>query len=211
MATTVTISLRIGRTLDGERVQPPRDTVDLEQLSPRARALAEAVDASLSATASTIWIESDQPRGEQWRSEEQRAAYGDPDRDTEPRRQQWSAWDRFYADAPESGEWYLERQAAKIPAGWHIVGAVDPGRPPEQVPTTDRELTAEQVVATIALHRPGTRMTARTFRSYASRGQAPQPVRHAGRAPLWDSDVILEWLRARPGPGARTDLRKQQR
>lgn len=207
MATTVTISLRIGRTLDGERVQPPRDTVDLEQLSPRARALAEAVDASLSATASTIWIESDQPRGEQWRSEEQRAAYGDPDRDTEPRRQQWSAWDRFYADAPESGEWYLERQAAKIPAGWHVIAS----DLRTAVATTDRELTAEQVVATIALHRPGTTMTARTFRSYVSRGQAPKSLPHAGRTPLWDSDVILEWLRARPGPGARTDLRKQQR
>lgn len=77
---------------------------------------------------------------------------------------------------------------------------------PTPVPT-DRELTAEQVVATINHQRPEVRMTARTWRSYVSRGQAPEPVRHVGRTPLWDLDQVLAWLADRPGQGARTDLR----
>lgn len=208
---TVTIGLRIGRTLGGEKVTPPRDTVDLDQLSPRARALAEAVAASLRGKAGFIVIECDRPYGESWayRSEAERAAYADPVRDARHAREEWDSWDRFYADAPETGEWYLERQAAKIPAGWHVVGPDIPTRAPEQVPTTDRELTAEQVVGTIVRFAPGTQMTARSWRSLVSRARAPRPVRHVGRTPLWDPDEVLAWLKDRPGQGARTDLKGQ--
>lgn len=46
-------------------------------------------------------------------------------------------------------------------------------------------------------------MTARTFRSYVSRGQAPAPDRTYGRTPLWRPDTIEAWHASRPGRGWR--------
>lgn len=200
---TVTISLRNGRTMAGKRVPVTPDIIDLERLSPRARALAEAVHATLGHKAGWVWIECDRPRGQGYRTAEERAAYGGGPLDDQPMREQWHAWDKYPADSPTDPHDYLEQQAGKIPAGWHIVGATYH----DQVPTTDRELTADQVVATIARYQPGNRITARTWRSYVSRGRAPQPIRHIGRTPLWDPSQVLEWLQNRPGQGARTDLR----
>lgn len=199
--TTVQIQLRIRRTTGGALRHPPRDTIDLDRLSPRARALAEAVAASLGGNTSFVWIETDGPRS-QYRTQPVPDAYADPARDATPARDRWSAWDKYYANDPTDPHDYLERQAAKIPAGWHVVGP-DPQTP---VATTDRELTADQVVATISRFQPGTTMTARTWRSYVSRGRAPEPVRHVGRTPLWNPDDVLAWLHNRPGQGARTDL-----
>lgn len=45
-----------------------------------------------------------------------------------------------------------------------------------------------------------------TWHSYVSRGQAPAPTRHVGRTPLWDAHTVRTYQR--PGPGARTDLKK---
>lgn len=42
-----------------------------------------------------------------------------------------------------------------------------------------------------------------TWAGYVSREQAPQPIRHVGRTPLWNSDDVRAWHR--PGQGARTD------
>jgi hypothetical protein len=44
-----------------------------------------------------------------------------------------------------------------------------------------------------------------TWSGYVSRGQAPKPILHVGRTPLWDADQVKGWHR--PGPGARTDLK----
>lgn len=43
-----------------------------------------------------------------------------------------------------------------------------------------------------------------TWRSYVSRGQAPQPVRRIGSTPLWNPAEVTGYQR--PGSGARTDL-----
>lgn len=37
-----------------------------------------------------------------------------------------------------------------------------------------------------------------TFRSYSNRGQAPKPVRHVGRTPVWDEEEVKEWIKSRP-------------
>ncbi|WP_139738376.1 helix-turn-helix transcriptional regulator [Actinomyces wuliandei] len=42
-----------------------------------------------------------------------------------------------------------------------------------------------------------------TWRAYAARGQAPAPVRHVGRTPLWDPDQVRAWAATRPGRGRR--------
>lgn len=51
----------------------------------------------------------------------------------------------------------------------------------------------------------------KTFTGYVARGQAPAPVRHVGRTPLWDATKIEQWAAARPGKGARTTDRARRR
>lgn len=48
---------------------------------------------------------------------------------------------------------------------------------------------------------------ASTLSAMVSRGQAPAPTSRVGSTPLWDRDVVMQWLASRPGQGARTDLR----
>jgi len=36
-----------------------------------------------------------------------------------------------------------------------------------------------------------------TWRAYVSRGQSPQPVTRVGREPLWDVEMVEEWLAGR--------------
>lgn len=50
-----------------------------------------------------------------------------------------------------------------------------------------------------------------TFSGYVARGQAPGPVRHVGRTPLWDEAKVQAWADARPGRGARGTARALRR
>lgn len=40
-----------------------------------------------------------------------------------------------------------------------------------------------------------------TWSAYVSRGQAPAPVEHVGRTPLWSRSSVERWQKERPGPG----------
>lgn len=153
------------------------DEVYLDQLSPRARALAEAIAASPLSAANEVWMECDHPirdvvpDWEMWYS---------PERAAQPERRPWSAWDRYKAtDETDPHEW-LERQAAKIPPGWHVLGP----DPHTRVATAETGMTAEQVLA--YLRSRGRHIAPSTWRAYVARGQAPAPARHVGRTPLWD-------------------------
>ena len=206
---TVTIGLRIGRTISGERVPAPRDTVDLNRLSPRARALAQAVAASLGGNASFVWIECDRPRGDAYTAEE-RAAYSDPALDDQPVRQEWSAWDRFYADSPEDAYWYLERQAAKIPDGWHIIGPDPHTRvaAPEQ-PAEDwyaEDWYAEDVAEHMGIAVSGVRTT---LKRLGVRPYRHEPLPGGGVRAVYSAAAVRAAHAARPGRGARTDLQEQ--
>ncbi|MGP4027294.1 hypothetical protein [Actinomadura sp. 3N407] len=204
---TVTIGLRLGRTLDGQRVTAPRDTVDLDRLSPRARALAQAVVASLGGKVGPIWIECDRPYGESWaqRPEAERAAYADPDRDARHVRQEWSAWDRFYADAPEDAYWYLERQASKIPEGWHVIGP-DPHTPVAGAQQPAEDWFAEDVAEHLGIAVSGVRTTLKRL--------GVRPYRHesapgGGVRAVYAAAAVRAAHAARPGRGARTDLQQR--
>jgi hypothetical protein len=163
------------------------EEVDLDALSPRARALAEAVAASPLGSATDVWLESDDrikdrnPDWAHWYTEEQAS---------QQERRPWRGWAKFKATAPKSAVQYLEEQAAKIPAGWHVYGPT----PDQPVPSnTDTAMTMEQVLATLADH--GRSIKPSTWRAYVTREQAPQPIRHVGRTPLWDSADIVAFLR----------------
>lgn len=54
------------------------------------------------------------------------------------------------------------------------------------------ELTVQQVVSVAA--ETGRPLAVSTFRTYVAKNQAPQPVRRAGRTPLWDEDQIRTWI-----------------
>ncbi|MBN6054497.1 hypothetical protein JYK22_21325, partial [Nonomuraea sp. RK-328] len=165
-----------------ERVQPGYDEVDLDRLSPRARALAEAIAASPTATAAEVWVESDQPIRERMRDWEH---WYSPERADQPERRAWRGWSKYPATSDKDPHTWLEEQAAKIPAGWHVLGPT----PHERVPSSsDTGMTMEQVLAYLAS--VGRHIKPSTWRAYVAREQAPQPVRHVGRTPLWDPSEI---------------------
>lgn len=53
-------------------------------------------------------------------------------------------------------------------------------------------------------------VSASTLRSYYSTNRMPRPDATIGTTPGWTETTIRSWMENRPGPGARTDLRKQE-
>lgn len=66
---------------------------------------------------------------------------------------------------------------------------------------TDLDRLTNEDAAALAGISPG------TWRNYVARGRAPQPDGRLGRTPWWHRATIDTWVAARPGQGARTDLR----
>ncbi len=160
--------------------------VDLDRLTPTARALAEAIAATPSRAAVDIWMEADTPIRDTtpdwdlWYSTEEAAR---------PERRPWRGWSTQPLNGVDPHE-RLEHEARKIPIGWHVLGA-SPQQPlPDAGPV--REVTSAQILD--HLRRQGRPITAATWRSYVGRGQAPAPVRHVGRTPLWSLDEVDRWL-----------------
>lgn len=175
------------------------DSVDLDALTPRARALAEAVaqmPGGDRGAGEILCTHRTRTRGESvsnpdvWLTEEQQA---------EPARMTWAVWDKYPADSDVPADAYLEKQARKIPSDWAIVSAWGPLLRPDPVPSAeagaaDDRLTAQGVVDRLArLH--GRHIGPGTWRSYVNRGQvqAPKPVAQAGRVPLWSPADIDAW------------------
>lgn len=195
---TVRIKIRTPvRDVTGDRVTStpaPHDEVELDELSPRARALAKAVSHCPGAVAGTIRLRATQrirdvqPHWEQ---------YFTPEQAEQPLTMDWARWDTYPADSSLPPAEWLERQAAKIPPGWRIVGATQSslgGEPLVQVDDSSTLMTAEQVVAYIAPH--GKHMTAASWRSksHPSKRLAPAPADRVGRTPLWEQADVDAWL-----------------
>lgn len=160
--------------------------VDPDSLSPTARALAEAIQNTDSHNTVDIWMESDEPISatpgwENWYT---------PDEASHPERRPWRGWSRVPLGPAEDPHARLEYEARKIPPGWHVYGAA-PDRPNAER-TRVGEGDSKFVLAYLAQH--GRTITPATWRSYVGRGQAPAPVRHVGRTPLWRIADIDAWL-----------------
>ncbi|WP_152990081.1 AlpA family transcriptional regulator [Frankia sp. ACN1ag] len=78
------------------------------------------------------------------------------------------------------------------------------GEPPVPPAPAVAMWTRDQVLAHIAA--AGEPISADTWSSYVSRGQAPTPTRHIGRAPVWDSAQVRAWQAARRGRGWRAGI-----
>jgi len=174
----------------------PRDVpaeyedVDLDQLTPRARTLAEAVAQSSLRTAVDIWMERDKPIREtepdwqQWYTEEEA---------NRPERRPWRGWSAYPSTSTMTPVEYLEQQAQKIPPHWHVLG----DHPTTLVPSkeagaADQYLTRDQVLA--YLRDRGRPIAPSTWSSYTARDQAPGADRHVGRTPQWAVATIDAYL-----------------
>lgn len=198
--TTVTLTLRhtapvlteAGEPVyDGDYVRqklPFAEVIDLDRLSPRARTLAEArADAEQNTVGDcgVVWMESDRPRRE-WMDHVE--VWCTPEQADEPERRPWRGWAKYPATSSLDPHDYLEREAEKIPPGWHVYGA-RPDQPAASYGETG--MTSKQVLAFLRDH--GRRISASTWSSYVARGQAPAPSRRVGRTPLWDPQDIAEY------------------
>jgi hypothetical protein len=182
MPNTVHLQLRSDSNL--------RDPVDLDELSPRARVLAEAVDQSDLSTRGEIWMEHSQPirdREPNWRlwyTEEQAA---------QPERRPWRGWAAYLPHSSMSPVEYLEREARKIPPDWHVVGrSLDTPVSSLDAGAADQGMTRDMVLR--YLRDAGRNIGPSTWSSYVARGQAPKPARHVQRTPLWERADIDAWL-----------------
>lgn len=195
-----TVRLDLHDTPPGEGYAPLVE-IDLDRLTPMARALAEAVHARDLHARGTIWIESvatlrelfaenarrglPEPRsnGRFWRSEEEL------DR---PHRIPWCSWSRYPVTSLVDPHAYLEEQARKLPIGYFPVGcdwrdrvlSADAAR-------DDSDLIAKGAVLEL-LRQLGRPISAATLDNYRSRPPAgwPQPARYVGRTPLWSTAEI---------------------
>ena len=173
--------------------------VDLDSLTPRARALAEAVaqlPGGRKGAGEILCLHTTKTRADMTRNPE---LWLSPEQMAEPARQTWSAWDRYPADAEMGAAEYLERQARKIPPEWMIVSAWAMGSRFEPVPSlqagaADDGLTARGVTEYLAAHHDR-HIGAGTWRAYVARNQAPQTVRRVGREGLWSPSDVDAWVR----------------
>lgn len=167
--------------------------IDLDQLSPRARALAEAVAQRDLCTRGPIWCVSRATvrdlvaDAESWYSTEAL---------NRPHARVWDAWSPYDDQHSLTETEYLEQQARRIPAEYSIVGS-SPGSPVPSATAAheDTGMTRAEVLAYLARH--GRRIEPGTWSSYVARGQAPAPVRRVGRTPLWALEDISQWLAER--------------
>lgn len=165
-------------------------TIDLDRLSPRARALAEAIADHPARVAGDIWMEADSPIRDTtpywdvWFTEAEAA---------EPERRPWRGWSAVKLGKGEDAHDRLEVEAAKIPPGWHVLGA-HPRRPVPSMAeaAATREATTAQVIAYLAQR--GRTIGRATWSHYVSHGQAPEPMRRVARTPIWDLDDVDAWL-----------------
>lgn len=51
-------------------------------------------------------------------------------------------------------------------------------------------------------------VAAGTVSGYRSRGRMPEPIGYVNGVPLWTRKQLDEYMRTRPGQGARTDMKR---
>lgn len=158
--------------------------IDPSSLTPRARALAEAIapaDANPLGVRHPIRLASDQTMRELdldpiW--------YG-PDLD-QPHTTMWSSWSDYPATSTLDPHEYLETQAAKLPVGYYPTGVDASGTAQD-----DADLITRMQVIEV-MRAAGRTLSVGALDNYRSRPPAgwPGPVRYVGRTPMWSRRAI---------------------
>jgi hypothetical protein len=172
--------------------------IDLDRLSPRARALAQAWHARMLPCRGAVVIQSartiremDPDADPTWYTPEQLDA---------PHRVVWTSWSYYPQNSTMDPHDYLEQQAQRLPVGYVVVGPHRADRVPSvQEAMGDAHLiTRAQLLE--ELRRLGRPIAAATLDLYRSPRFAPagfpQPVQFVGRTPLWDLRHAEEYVRS---------------
>lgn len=167
--------------------------VDLDRLTPRARALAEILARNPLKTRSPILVESTRTMREMGATDADAIWYGDLD---QPHRTTWDHWAKI--PGPIDPHDYLENEARKLPLGYFPVGRSRAGRvPAADAARDDTDLITRSQIAEVMreLGRPIGLATLANYKSNPPKGW-PQPVKYVGRTPLWSRAAIEEYARA---------------
>jgi hypothetical protein len=182
-ATDTPAGTRLLRLRDGTDTP---ETIDTTRLTARARALADVVAARPLHTRGPVALVSTRSKAELGLD----PLWHGPDMDA-PHRTTWSSWARYPATSTMDPHEYLEREAAKLPAGYvPLAAAAD-----VDVRADAELLTKAQVLELLrALGRPISPTTLDNYRSRPPAGW-PQPARYVGRTPMWDRQAIETYAR----------------
>lgn len=161
--TTVTLYLR-----DGDRTP---EEVDLDALTPKARALAEAVAAQTFHNCVKIWVRN--------------IVTGE--------NRPWRGWMAHYpAESKITPAGFLEMEARKFPPDWQVPVQDSSRRPQEwEVRHTDDLMNRDEALA--RLRAQGAAVPIDNL----FRGDMPRPIRHVATGtasmPLWSAAEIDQW------------------
>jgi len=170
-----------------------RHPVDLDELTPKARALAEAIDdAEGRLPPGQIRIKSTAPARELY-LERHAPMLSDPD---EPMitvyHLWWQCWGR--ADEPSARE-VLEWEARKIGWRWYPVAADGSDLPSSQAARDDDGVTRDQALEIVHDICPTVTISIDTWMRNATRGIKgyPGPCGHSGYHSLWSAAEVAAW------------------
>ena len=167
-----------------------RDTVELDDLSPGARALAECIGERPLRDLRTIWLQTIHPIGDLAPADE--AHFWLNEKLDEPHRIPWSAWDGYPTESTQTAVAYLEELAGRLPVGYHPLDSeFGDSMPSTQTAGSVALLTRDQVVELLADR--GRQITTATWSAYVARNEAPQPAGYVGRTPMWSHDEVTLW------------------
>jgi hypothetical protein len=194
MPTIIRVKFRRDAHQDGQLVHAFSEDVDLDQLTPRARALAEALHDTMQhpavgGTALDVRFESDKTNAVLADVPPRVPDAYRPVKDADQLGQRTTRWGPMLSAAADMTlvEW-LESEARKIPLDWYPIGAPQRPRVPSwEAGAADRYLTREQVLEYMRDHNAEMSVTAwDTLRGT----ELLEPDRYVCRRPQWLPETI---------------------
>lgn len=186
---TIHVTFRRDGHRDGRLVPAYSEDLDLDQLTPRARALAEALHLSMQPNSNMtfpcdVLCECDATNAElAGRPPARPAEYGPvTDPDTKAQRVVHYQFPKA-TDRRSTSEW-LEEQARDMPLDWYPIGVRHQPRVPSwEAGRDDRYLTRGQVLDYLRVH--GAEMSVQGWDTLIGTGHLPAPDRYACGKPQW--------------------------
>ncbi|MFD4830108.1 hypothetical protein ACFWPV_09675 [Streptomyces uncialis] len=163
MTDIVSLALR-----DGTRIY---EDVDLDQLTPRARTVAEAIAQTTLRAPVDILMRSDRGAMRSWRG-----------------------WDRYPASSPVTPLDWLEDAAAQIPPGWHIYGGAGIGRPVPSIDAGAADVHLRRNAVISYMQRRGSSINPAAWDTLRGTGHLPEPDRYVNKQPQWRAATIDAYL-----------------
>ncbi len=199
MPTTLRVTFRRDAHQDGVLVPAVAEDLDLDDLTPRARALAESLHDTMQhpATGSGVLdlvFESDKTNSELADLPPRAPDAYRPVKDPDQKAQRTTRWGPLLSATAEATlvEW-LEDEARKIPLDWYPVGAPRRPRVPSwEAGAADRYLTRDQVLAHLREHDAPMSPTA-----WDTLRPTPilEPDRYVCRRPQWLPETVEAYIR----------------